>query len=169
MKASSFIVRIILFLKYFFDFKRIEIQKLDFVDIIVNEKSLLLLSWKTSRRYFISIPALHMKYTSAFNSIVLKIPDGIDKIKLVISSSWRTRKLIITLKRVELSDKASIYIIKQLIPLKTPVVLLEKIIFPKKLLGIPNIPKPTCGRNTVSVISKDISINYGALTFNEII
>ena len=123
------------------NFRRPVIYHLDYLDVVVDDKKLLLISWKFRHCYTLSIPALKRRYVQKESAVVVKLTASTDKLVLCVSTFWRKRKYRIALQRVQLDEATSQLIIRHFKPLKMPVVAVPVI----KTTSTPhtkNIPAP---------------------------
>lgn len=98
-------------------FKKPVVYQLEYVDIVIVEKALFLVSWKFADRYKLSIPLLKKKYRSSRGSIVLKLPAHIDGIKLIVSTWWRKKEYTIHLKKMQLEPAIAEQLVQQFKPM----------------------------------------------------
>lgn len=112
--------------KQLFSFRKPVIYHLDHLDLVIEDKMLLLLSWKFRHRYKISIPKLKKKYRSRKSAVVLKLPADIKKLEIIVSTFWRKRKFKVVLKKTKLTGEATQHLIRQFKPMKMPEVKVEE-------------------------------------------
>lgn len=89
----------------FFTFSRPVFQDLEYVDCILENKSYLLLSWKTNNSYKLHIkPAGYISFQKDASAYVV-LPEAIEQVELTISNSWHSNTETIHLKKIELSEQ----------------------------------------------------------------
>jgi hypothetical protein len=166
MKASSFIARTVLSIKYFFHFKKLKILHFEFVDIVLEEKPLLLISWEFDYCYRLSIPKLKYSCSSKYGSIILKIPNDLKNLEIIIASIWRKRNLSIKLTRVSLTKEVSDLIIQELNPLAGPELKLKAFYIEKNLSPTTLLPVPKYRSNAVQINLKSIVLKSDNLIYS---
>jgi hypothetical protein len=103
--------------KHLLSFKKPSLKNFDYIDIVIEDKMLLLLTWEFVRGYRLSIPSLRKSYYNPNSSVILKIPSQINEIKIIISSFWRKRQYTVRLKKVRLDTETAKYLIQQFKPM----------------------------------------------------
>jgi len=98
-------------------FQKPVIYQLEYVDIVIAEKALFLVSWKFADKYKLSMPPLKKKYRSSRGSVVLKLPIHIDDIKLIVSTWWRKKEYTIHLKKIQLEPAIAEQLVQQFKPM----------------------------------------------------
>ncbi len=114
-------------LKNLFDFNKPKFLKLDYIDIVVENKILFLVSWKSKSHNKIKIPRFRRTYHNHETAVILKLPPHTDELTITLHSLWRKRRYKILLKKIKLDKETSLHLITQFRPvemlrLKTPVV-----------------------------------------------
>lgn len=110
-------LRIINIVKRGFHFKQPVIYKLNYVDVLIKEKGLFLISWQFADNYKLSIGGIKKTYRFREGSVVLKMPQHVTELKLVISTWWRTKEYKIHLKKVQVDQAIANQLIQQLKPM----------------------------------------------------
>lgn len=106
------------FLVSIFQFRKPIFSELDFIDLIIDNKPLLLIVWKIKWATKVKIIPLNEKFKNA-GSFILKIPTDIEFIQIVAINLWRKNIREIQLKHTQLDDATSAFLIKQFQPLTT--------------------------------------------------
>lgn len=159
MKVLSLFTKITFYLRYFFYFKKINPLHFDFIDIVLEKKSLLLLSWEFADPYYLRIKELNKSSTSKNGAIILKVPTHINKIKIIISTTWRKKTINIDLKKVTLTKEVSELLIQQLNPLIIPEIMLKAFQITNDLKPVITIPIVNYKNNSFQVKLKNIVLN----------
>lgn len=136
--------------RYLFNFMTPVVYAFQHLDIVLDGKTLLLLTWKFKHNYTLSIQGLKRRYKVKESAVIVKIPSQTDVIEITISSLWRKKKYSILLKRLKLSKEASHLLISQLKPLKMPDLRLTEILVSKKTPVI-NISAPVLKSTVLNV------------------
>lgn len=153
------------FFKKLLDFKKPTIINLDYLDIVLEDKRLFLLSWHFTRQYKLSIPSLKKKWNRQSGSVVFKIYNLNKPFKIVIASFLRKKIIIVNLKQLKLDPKTSASLIHQFYPFSMPTSLIKEV---KLNIAKPEIITPNEIHNKYShivvhpfdVIIKDQNFNY---------
>jgi hypothetical protein len=103
------------------------IYKLEHLDIVIEEKILLLITWQFKRRYPLSIQGHKKKYRQKEEAVIVKLPAQLEQVKIIIGAGWRKRKVILHLKKVKLDEETRQYIIQQFKPFSMPDINLPEI------------------------------------------
>jgi hypothetical protein len=116
-----------LFIKKLLDFSKPRFLKLDYIDIIIEEKTLFLVAWKSKRHHKVKIYPVNKIYYDHETAVVLKIPADTSEVTIILYSFWRKRKYRVFLKKVKLDKETAQHLITKFKPvemlkLKTPVV-----------------------------------------------
>jgi len=114
-------------IRRFLDFSKPRFLNLDYIDIVVEEKTLFLLSWKSKRHYKVKISPFNKTYNNHETAIVLKVPASTIELTITLHSFWRKRRYQVLLKKVKLDKETAKHLITkfkpiEMIRLKTPVV-----------------------------------------------
>lgn len=94
-----------LFLLNLFITERPSFVKLAYVDFIIDNKAIFLISWQLHYSYQISIPELHFHSFKRDSSAYIPVPDNIEYITVKILNSWSYKKETIRLLRLEMPDQ----------------------------------------------------------------
>lgn len=115
-----------LLLKKLFDFRKPGFLHLDYIDMVVEEKILFLVSWKSKRHHKVKISPLNKTCFNYETAMVLKVPAHTTELIITIHSFWRKRRYCVSLKKVKLDKKTAQHLVMRFKPvkmlrLKTPV------------------------------------------------
>jgi hypothetical protein len=88
-----------------FTFSKPFFVSLEYVDVVVNQKAIFLLSWEIKKAHSIHIPELKFQSFQKHASAYLSVPEEISYITLKISNSWRSKIKTIKLQRTEMNDQ----------------------------------------------------------------
>src|SRR5690349_4990238 len=100
-----------------FHLRKPTISRLDYLDIVIQDKMLFLISWQFPRKYRLKISKHHKTYFSASGSVVVKLPPYTKSIHLTVSSVWRKTKITVPLKKVALDPQTAKWLIQQFNPM----------------------------------------------------
>ena len=117
-------------------FRQPVVYNLDYLSIVIEDKILLMLTWKFKEKYVLSIPSLKRKYRRQESAVIIKVPSKAEVICVIISSFWRRRKFKVVLNRLKLDEETSRIIIRQFKPFQMPNMVLFPIIIKKQFAGI---------------------------------
>jgi len=136
--------------RHLFNFKAPVVYHLEHLDIVVEDKMLLLLSWNFKHKYLLSIPSLKKRYRQQESAVILKVPPNTETINISVSSIWRKRKYKVVLKKFKLDEEISQLIIKQFKPLKMPDLIMAEIAMKAQPI-LANTPLPSLKRSSFSL------------------
>lgn len=153
-----------LFIRKLFDFSKPKFLNLDYIDIVVEEKTLFLVSWKSERHHKIKISPLNKTYRHHETAIVLKVPTRTAELTITLHSLWRRRKYRVSLKKVKLDKETAQHLIMRFKPvemlgLKTPDV------NSVRTLRYANLPAIALQKYNFKVNTPSLSINADKLTY----
>lgn len=151
-------------LRYLFNFRAPVVYDLEHLDIVIEDKMLLLISWQFKRPYLLSIPSLKKKYRNQESAVVLKVPSHLDVISIYVSSGWRKKKYKVVLKKLSLDEGTSQYIIQQFQPFRMPELTLPEIIM-KILPSIKKTPNPLLKKQKLELHSLNMNIKSEKFTY----
>lgn len=106
-------------LKFLFIFKKPFFEKLDFIDVIIDNRPFFLVAWELRSGYKINIkePSKTVKKTSS--AVILKLHPSMEIITLTACNLWRKRSIDITLHHTEVDSATAAAFIQQLDPIQT--------------------------------------------------
>lgn len=108
-----------LFIRRLLDFSKPKFLNLDYIDIVLEEKTLLLISWKFKRHYKVKISSLNKTYRSYETAIVIKMPVETNQSTITIYSFWRKQKYRILFKKIRLNKETAQFLITKFKPVET--------------------------------------------------
>lgn len=150
--------------RHLFNFKTPIVCHLEHLDIVIEDKILLLLSWKFRHPYLVSIPSLRKKYRQRESTIILRVPSHIKVINISISSFWRRKKIKVILKKLKLDHGTSRLIIQQFKPLKMPYLTMFDVVI-RKQPAVTKSPVPTLKNIKLRLSPREIHLKSDKLTY----
>lgn len=108
MKQS--LVRLLKWLRLLFYFHQPRFRHLDCVDLVLETKLLLLISWETEHACKISIRPGKIVFRNAISAAVCQLPAGTNSVDIIIRNFWRYRKLSFRLKHLALDEQTLQYL-----------------------------------------------------------
>lgn len=138
---------------------------LDYINMIIEDKMLLLLCWEIQNYARISIPILKKSYSAEQSAILVRLPEGTTSIELVVRSAWRKRKYTIPVRMLQLDRETSAHLVQQLVPflmqtIKQDPVMIRQFI---RQVDTPSITVKTPG---IRFRSNTITIHSGKLVYS---
>ena len=115
------------FIRNFFNFRKPIVSRLEYIDIVIQDKMLLLLSWEFPRRFWLRVSAPHKRYFSISGSVVLKIPKATTRIHVTVSNWWKKVHYTVELKKLSLDAITAKWLIHQLNPMQMPTSMIKAI------------------------------------------
>ncbi len=95
-----------------FDLRRPRFRRLDFIDIVLENNLLLLLSWEINHATKIRVKPGKAYYRNACGAAICKLPMGTDSVDIRINNLWRVTTISLPLKRVTV-DKETLHFFNQ--------------------------------------------------------
>lgn len=121
----------------------IEIYHLEYIDIVVQDKMLFLITWHFKKAYRLSLPQLKTSFRKKAGAFVLKIPDSVQTLDIRISNLWTKKKFRVGLKKHILDNVSAKQLIRQLNPFLMPDFLLREpsvlVVEPRPFIGAPRL------------------------------
>lgn len=102
-------------LRLLFDFRQPHFRRLDCIDVVLEKKLLLLISWDTEHATKICIQPGKIIYRSATSAAICRLPQNTDTVDIILSNWWRSRKETFNLKRIEADEQILKYLDRHLI------------------------------------------------------
>jgi hypothetical protein len=87
-------------LRQLFDFNQPQFRHLGCIDLVLENKLLLLLAWDAIHAYKISIHPGKIKYYTSTSAAVCTLPIGTDSVEIILRNVWRSKKISFKLKRI---------------------------------------------------------------------
>ncbi|WP_300603886.1 hypothetical protein [Niabella sp.] len=81
-----------------FNFRRPVLCQLDYMDLVLENQLLLLISWETRHTYRICIRPGNRSDKRPAGAAVYTLPEGTHTVKIVLKNTWRSTKKVINLK-----------------------------------------------------------------------
>lgn len=103
-----------------FYFRQPMLTQLDHLPIVIHDKMLLLLIWKSRREYKIAIANTKRAYYGKEAAIIVQLASDAEFVRVHVSSFWRKRSYSLPIKKITLSDEARDMLIHQLFPMLLP-------------------------------------------------
>lgn len=88
-----------------FDFHQPGFRHLDCIDLVLENKSLLLISWDTVHATKICIRQSRVVYRQSSGAVVCSLPGNIGSVDIVLSNIWRSTTLSIRLKYITIDQE----------------------------------------------------------------
>lgn len=104
--------------KRLLDWRSPIIEELQVLDLVFQNKLLLLVTWRTQHVYRISFPLLKKSYRDAELAVVLLLPANVKSIDIVFRNKWKSHRETVALKKLTLSPELSLQIIQDFKPFK---------------------------------------------------
>ncbi len=95
-----------------FDLRRPQFRRLDFIDIVLENKLLLLLSWDIAHATKIRIRPGKAYYRNTCGAAICKLPMGAESVDIRINNLWRATTISLPLKRITV-DKEVLHFLNQ--------------------------------------------------------
>lgn len=96
----------------FYDFRQPRFRHLDCIDLVLENKLLLLVSWDTTHAGKIRIRPGKAVYRKSSGAAIIKLPAGTAAIDIILYNTWRSAKASIQLKKVTV-DQATLHYINK--------------------------------------------------------
>jgi hypothetical protein len=122
--------------RYLVLFKKPSLSSLDYIDIIIEEKPVFLISWSAKNAYKVKLKPFNTTYWKKQVSLLLQTPPQLAFVELIVSNLWRDTKIKIELKHTKLDDKTASLLLKHFNPLSYNIQVNRKNVprFSKKLV-----------------------------------
>jgi hypothetical protein len=105
-----------------FHFRPPRLQDLDYLDLVVTQKPLLLISWNADFPYVIKIPIVKKRYSSRSCSVLIRLPTGLQSLKIVVCSLWRKRTYVLAINSIAIEPGAFRHYINSYVMLNDSIV-----------------------------------------------
>lgn len=161
MKPFHLARKLLAVVRYFFNFRKPEFTEIDFIDLVIDNKPLFLLVWKSRNAHVLKIKSVKT-YRKSKGSVIILIPSSKNNLVIQLKNIWRSKKVKVDIQHIQLDNKtASLLLnkIKQInfngeIVWKTPLSAVsthfKELIVQKRIAGVKNIV-PAIKRNSVVV------------------
>lgn len=151
-------------LRYLFSLRAPVIYDLEYLDMVIQDKILLLISWHFKRPYLLSIPGLNKKYREKASAVIVKVPSHMEVVNIQISSAWRKKKITVVLRKWQLDEDTSQHIIQQFQPFRMPALTLPEIGIRDQELPSKS-PIPLLKKYVLKVNSNQTNVKSDKLTY----
>jgi hypothetical protein len=153
------------FIRKLFDFNKPTFLNLDYIDIVLEEKTLFLVSWRSKKHHKVKISPLNKTYRNYETAVVLKIPASTKDLTITLHSFWRKCRYRVLLEKVKLDNETAQYLITnfkrvEVVRLKTFVVNAVR------TFRDTNLPVIVLKRPDLKITTPYLSINTGKLTYS---
>src|ERR1700754_392173 len=92
------------------DFRQPRFSRLDCIDLVLENKSLLLLSWDIVHARKICIRPGTATYRQSTGAAICRLPTGTDSVDIILHSVWRSTKTSFRLKRIAIDQQTLQYL-----------------------------------------------------------
>lgn len=103
-------IRILRLLKKLADFRQPQFRHLHYINIVVEAKSILLLTWHVTHTNKICIQPGKFIYRTAETAVLCNLPTGIDAIRITLYNCWRSRTVQLPLKPIPIDPETLRYL-----------------------------------------------------------
>jgi hypothetical protein len=97
-------------LGWLFDFRQPRIHHLECIDLVLENKLLLLVSWDTLHTSKIRIRPGKAVYRASSGAAVCRLPIAADSIDVILHNVWRSKRTSFRLKRIAVSQQTLRYL-----------------------------------------------------------
>ena len=97
-------------MKPFFDFRRPRFRHLDCIDLVLENKLLLFLSWDTLHSSKICIRPGAAVYRTTVGAAICRLPMGATSVDIILRNTWRSTRTSFRLKRIAVDQQTINYI-----------------------------------------------------------
>lgn len=105
-------------IKQWLDWRRPLLEELLVLDLVFENKLLLLVTWRAKHVYKVSFPLLKKSYRDAELSVILLLPKHTRQVDIFFGNGWRKIKETILLKKLVLSPELSLQLIHDFKPFR---------------------------------------------------
>lgn len=141
------------------------IHRLEYIDIVIDEKVLLLLTWDFEKKYSVSIPSIGKVYCNKSGAVIVKIPSHIHTVLVLVRNGWRKRKIQIQLAKVKLDSVTASMLIQQFQPFVMLQFQIAKPFVSKQIVGM-ELPAIAYRISNITVMSTNISFKDHNLSYH---
>lgn len=94
------LVRLLNKLRWLFDFHQPRFRHIDCIDLVLENKLILLISWEAIHTSKICIRPGKIIYRTPISAAIFRLPAGTESVDIILHNFWRSRKLSFKLKRI---------------------------------------------------------------------
>jgi hypothetical protein len=168
LKTHYLLSRLLAVSRYFFNFKKPVFTELDFIDLVVDEKPLFLIVWRSKNAHLLKIKSFK-KYRKSEGSVILLIPSSSNHLTIQLKNIWRSIELRVDIQHTQLDEKTASFLldkIKQVKPngeiiWRTPLSMIhlqvKQLIILKRIAGVKNT-KPVLKQNNFKIKAIHLTI-----------
>ena len=102
---------------FLFVFKKPRFAELGYIDLVIDDKPLLFIFWKLKYGNKLRLKQLKKTIRKKEGSLILKLPESIQAVDILISNTWRTNRKKIKINHTNLDKETAGLIIQQFQPL----------------------------------------------------
>jgi len=106
LKNLKLLSRIYRGIRLLFHFQAPRLEQLNYLDVVVTQKPLLLVSWNSKYHYLIKIPVVKKRYHTRSGSVLIKLPTGLGSIEILVWSLWRKRTYVLPINSFAIDPRA---------------------------------------------------------------
>lgn len=88
--------------------------ELDFIDLIIDDKPIFLISWKTENAHRLKIKSIKKSNYGPNGSVILRLPRKLDQLIIIVSNIWRKQVLHVQLMHTELDTTTASFLLKEI-------------------------------------------------------
>lgn len=103
-------LRLLKKLRQLFDFHQPRFLHLDCIDLVLENRSLLLLSWDTAHAVKIRLRPGKTTFWQSTGAAICSLPTGTDSVDIILYSVWRSTKTSFRLKRIAIDHQTLQYL-----------------------------------------------------------
>lgn len=103
-------VRILKQFRRLFDFHQPRLRHLDYIDLVVGNKPVLLLTWDAVHADRICILPGKLVYHTTSGGIICKLPPGTEFVDVILHNLWRSKKISIKLQQIAADPQTLAYL-----------------------------------------------------------
>lgn len=97
-------------LRQLFDFHQPSFLHLDIIDLVLENKLLVMLSWETAHASKICIQPGKFIYRTSTSAAVCTLPANTDTVGIILQNLWRSKKVSFVLKRIAVDQQTLQYL-----------------------------------------------------------
>lgn len=97
-----------------FDLKEPIINDIEFLDIILEDHALFMVSWQFKKAYSIRISKTKKKYKSAIGAFIVRLPSESISVEVVVSNTWKKKRFNIELTKKKLDKRQAATLIRNI-------------------------------------------------------
>lgn len=146
-------------------FRRPVIHRVEYIDIVIEDKVLLALEWDFKNKYSVSIPTIRKTYHSSSGAVIVKIPSHKEAVLVVIRNGWRRETFRIQLAKLKLDKTTASMLIRQFKPFDMPELQVRKPVVGGNIAGT-ELPPISYKRSSLYLSSNTISFKKRSISIN---